>query len=192
MKTLISCVIAASLTVVAASCKKDEKPGTCAIDSPWYKDGARHAYKNNSPFIDADSLIVTIKKLSDTRFESRSDAGLIGFGGFQEICGSKLYAASTAEFSDTYLLYDLDAKVGDSWSITQSTFQGNSVVNTMTMMEKNVALTVPAGTYTVSVIKIESKIAGMTVQTAHMYVAEGLGLIKMIGTTTDYELGSSK
>lgn len=155
----ISTLLTALFLLSAISCKKESNTD-CVNNSPWYRDGVRLAYKNYPILISDDSLIINIKKISDNRFESQSDLGALGFGSFQEICGNKVYQASTSAFNDKYLVYDLDASVGATWNVEAATLQGNAVTHTITVKQKNASITVPAGTFTGSAFEIVSKIGG--------------------------------
>lgn len=173
----------ASLVV---SCKKEEDK---CNNSPWYKDGVRIAYKNNKQLIGVDSIRVFVKKLGTNRVRSMSDIGFSEPEGYLEICGEKMYKASSAQFADRQLLYDLNGNIGDQWTVETITDVGRKVTNTVTLKEKSVSVTVPYGIFATTMFEMETKFDGSFYQTAKVYITDDHGPVKLDGTIAYYELG---
>ncbi|HRO45660.1 hypothetical protein [Agriterribacter sp.] len=176
------------IVCLVISCKKDD---TNCNNSPWYQDGVRLAYKNDRQLIGVDSIRVFVKKIARNKVRSMSDVGFSEPEGYLEICGNKVYKASSEQFSDSQLLYDLNGNIGDKWTVETTQEWGRKVVNIVTLKEKSVSVTVPYGTFSTTMFEMETSFDGNFYQTAKVYITEDHGPVKLDGTIAYYELGES-
>ena len=184
VRILLGCLMILSL---GTSCKKDS---TGCNNSPWYQDGVRLAFKNDRQLIGVDSIRVFVKKITRNKVRSMSDVGFSEPEGYLEICGGKMYKASSEKFNDSQLLYDLNGNIGDKWTVeTTQEASGRKVVNLVTLKEKSVPVTVPYGTFNTTIFEMETRLDGSFYQSAKVYITDDHGPVKLDGTIAYYELG---
>lgn len=169
------------------SCNKDDAG---CNNSPWYQDGVRLAYKNDRQLIGVDSVRLFIKKTIQSRVRSMSDIGFFEPEGYLEICGDKMYKASSEKFNDKQLFYDLKGNIGDQWTVETTEEGGRKTVEIVTLKQKLVSVTVPYGTFTTTLFEIETKYDGSSYQIAKVYITADHGPVKLDGTVAYYELGN--
>ncbi|MCO5238652.1 MAG: hypothetical protein M9904_01230 [Chitinophagaceae bacterium] len=169
------------------SCKKSNTSN--CNNSPWYQDGVRLAYKNDMQLIAVDSIRVFVKKINQNKVRSMSDIGFSEPEGYLEICGGKMYKASSQKFNDSQLLYDLNGNIGDRWTVETTEETGRNIVNIVTLKEKSVSVTVPFGTFNTTIFEMETMHNGSSYQTAKVYITDDHGVVKLDGTVAYYELG---
>lgn len=194
MKTFPLSFLLLTILLSVISCKKDEKNNNaCINNSSFYKDGARFAYKNTPIVIPADSVFVTLEKITDNQFKSTThyDEFMVA-SNYIEICGTKGYQSMTASFENKQMAYDLAAKEGESWTLAASTVSGVSASNTITLTAKDIEVTVPAGKFKVSVFRAVSKVNGSVVAHSDMYITADHLPVKVEGTTAHYELARTQ
>lgn len=161
-----------------ASCKKEDN---CINKSPWYQNDVKLTYRNAEPGM-ADNIHFFVTRVDKSKVITIDDIGVFAPVGAIEICGSKLYKASTQEYKDIQLYYDLNANVGDKW-VVKTDYFGTSVTEAVTLKAKNVSITVPYGTFNVTEFEID-------VETGYpfrykFYVTDDHGPIKLTGNGTD-------
>ncbi len=89
-----------------------------------------------------------------------------------------MYKASTQEYTDLQLLYDLNGNIGDKWIVETEAF-GTKTVETVTLKEKNVSVTVPYGTFNTTLLEIIG--ARNYPYSYYFYVTEDHGPIRLTG-----------
>ncbi|OJY99622.1 MAG: hypothetical protein BGP13_06090 [Sphingobacteriales bacterium 40-81] len=118
-----------------------------------------------------------------------SDVGFSEPEGYLEICGEKMYKASSEKFSDRQLLYDLNSDIGTKWTVETVQESGRKVTNIVTLKEKSVSVTVSFGMFSTTMFEMATKYDGDFYQTAKVYITDDHGPVKLDGTIAYYELG---
>ncbi|MDB5226881.1 MAG: hypothetical protein JWN78_1074 [Bacteroidota bacterium] len=186
------------LTISISSCKKSSNstnnnniPGNCVNNTGWVRDGHSWVYTNEPIYIFADSLFVTMESAGSGIFKSTStfDNGT-PFSGYAKPCGNYIYQAADAAMTNAQIAYYVDGNINDTWSSVVTSTGGYTVTNTFTITDKNVSITVPAGTFSCLVIHITShstQPGSLTVET-DLYMNNTYGMIETDGNTSHYEL----
>lgn len=148
-------------------------------------------YVNNSPFYQADSLFVTIRKVDDGIFESTSvfDDGLSipPAKNYLQPCNNSVYQASDLSLQNKQEVYRLDGNVGDNWQAAVTTFGGNQAITTFSIAAKDISVSVPAGTFKCIQIHGVTVLSGQTIE-SNTIIHDEKGIVKATGTTISYEL----
>lgn len=158
------------------SCKK-QKDDTCPNNSPWYQQGVHLTFVSTMPGL-ADNIQFYVTRVNGSRVVSIDDVGAFAPVGYLQICGKKVYKASTQEYTDLQLLYDLDGNMGDKWVVETEAF-GTKTIETVTLKEKNVSVTVPYDTFNTTLLEIIGQ--RDYPYSYYFYVTEDHGPIRLTG-----------
>lgn len=184
------------LTISISSCKKSSNsnnnvPGNCVNTTGWIKDGHRWVYTNEPIYIFADSLFNSMDAAGTGVFKSSSSFdGGPAQSVYLQPCGTDIYQSTSAAMTNSVIIYKTDGNVGDTWSNTLNSTGGYTVTSTFTITDKNVSITVPAGTFSCLEIYQESHSSqpGSLAVEAYVYLNNTYGMIMTDGNTVHYEL----
>lgn len=193
-RNLLAALLLLGISTIS-SCKKDDPDNnnvTCANNTGWLRNGHEAVYANSPLFIAADTLYATFSEVSTGVFKTTSkfdDGTLYPVQvNYQQPCDNQIYQAMTADMANKQEVYRVDGNVGDTWTFTTTSTQGNSITTTTTITEKNVSVTVPAGTFVcLKFQQVSVSSAGGSV-TTNTYINNNAGPVLVDGTTVHYEL----
>ena len=107
---------------------------------------------------------------------------------YLQACGNSIYQAETADLANKKEVYRIDGNVGDTWTYTSTSFGGSTVTTTTTIAEKNVSVTVPAGTFVcIKFRQVSTSSAGGSA-TTDTYINNSVGPVLVDGSSVNYEL----
>ena len=180
-------------TLTIFSCKKDDNNiPTCANNTGWLKNNHEAVFVNTPIFISADTLYTTFAEVSPGVFKSTSkfDDGTVypTQSNYIQACNNSIYQATTSSLVYKQEIYRIDGIVGDNWTSTTTSSGGNTITTTSTITEKNVSITVPAGTFVcIRFTQVSTSSAGGSV-TTDTYINNNAGPVLIDGTSVHYEL----
>ena len=191
---LIASFVLLTLTTLN-SCKKDSAStdSDCVNTTQWIKNGHKFSFKNFPLLILGDSVFLEIKEISPNVFQGINKTSLYNLpSSYLQPCGNNIYESTVSSMANKQISFKLDGQIGESWVVTQPV-QGYTATSTTTIKEKNVMITVPAGTFACT------KFTSVTVtnnsstptMTFDMYYNNQYGLIKIIGLYVHYELAKA-
>ncbi len=166
-----------------SSCKKKEVLDDCLNTSPWYQKDVKLVFKSNLPGL-ADNVNYFVKEVNKSRVQVIDDIGIFVPIGHLRICDKKLYKASSLQYTDEQVFYDLNGSVGDKW-IVETEEVSNRIVETITLKEKNVSLSVPNGTFETTIFLLEG--FRNYPYSMKLYVTNDHGPVKLAGRSADLE-----
>lgn len=190
------------LTLAFSACKKSSNnsngnnglPANCTNQTGWLVNGHEWVYSNDPIYFYADTLYIkaedagsSVFKLTNTFDDGTLYAPMIAYA---KACGTDVYQSAAASMSNAYLSYKGDGNVNDTWTSTVASTGGYQVSNTLKITGVNVAVTVPAGTFTcikVHMTSVSTQPGSITVET-DIYYNNSVGMVKTDGTTAYYEL----
>ena len=180
-----------SLTIFSCKKSKDANP-TCANNTGWLRNGHQAVYVNTPVFIFADTLYATFEEVSGGVFKSTSkfDDGTVypTQSNYIQACDNSVYQAATSDLANKQEVYRVDGTVGDTWTFTTTSTGGNTITTTTTITEKNVSITVPAGTFVcIRFHQVSTSSAGGSA-TTDTYINNVAGPVLVDGTSVHYEL----
>ena len=179
--------------ITISSCKKDNdsNPG-CTNNTGWLRNGNEAVFENTSIFLAADTLYTSFAEVSTGVFRSTSkfDDGTVYpiQTTYLQACGNSIYQAETADLANKKEVYRIDGNVGDAWTYTSTSFGGNTITTITTIAEKNVSVTVPAGTFVcIKLRQVSTSSAGGSA-TTDTYINNSAGPVLVEGSSVNYEL----
>ena len=192
---LIASFVLLTLTTLN-SCKKDSAStdSDCVNTTQWIKDGHKFSYKNFPLLFPGDSVFLEIKEFSPIVFQSINKTSLYTLSSsYIQPCGNIAYESTVSSMANKQISLKLDGDIGESWAVSAQSGQGYGATLTTTIKEKNVMVTVPAGTfacvkYTTVVVSSNPSTPTTSVDS---YYNSKYGLIKIIGLYTHYELAKA-
>lgn len=192
---LIASFVLMGLTTIN-SCKKDSASSTdsdCVNTSLWIKDGHKFSYKNLRVLTPGDSVYLEIKEISPNVFQSINKAFLSPPSAYLQPCGNIVYESTVPNMANKQISFKLDGEIGESWAVSAPSVQGYSTTSTTTIIEKNVMLTVPAGTFSCMKFRtvIVNSYPSIPTISSDSYYTNKYGLIKIIGFYAHYELAKA-
>lgn len=182
-------------TVTIFSCKKDNNDNSsasCTNLTGWLANGHELVYENSPIVIAADTLYSNFTDVGGGVFKaiSKYDDGTIypTQTVYIQPCGNSIYQATTQDMANKQEAFRVDGSVGDSWTTTLTSAGGATVTTVNTIQEKNVSVTVAAGTFSCIKFHQVATISTGGSVTTDIYMNNSVGAVVVDGTTTHYEL----
>ena len=181
-------------TLTIFSCQRDpvvDNPD-CANNTGWLRNGHELVYVSSPIYIFADTLYTSISEVSPGVFKSSSkfDDGTMfpTSSVYVQACNNSIYQAAAQDLAGKQEIYRIDGNVGDTWTATVTSSGGNTITTLTTISQKNVSVTVPAGTFVCTKFRqVSTSSAGGSV-TTDSYLNNVAGLVLADGTSVHYEL----
>ena len=184
-------------TLTICSCKKDSNNNNnanaaCVNNTKWLANGHEVVFVNTPIFIAADTMYATYEEVSTGVFKSTSsfDDGSVypAQNNYMQACDNNIFQAATPDLANKQEVYRVDGNVGDTWTLTSSSAGGYTITTITTISEKNVSVTVPAGTFVcIKFHQVSTSSAGGSA-TTDTYVNNDVGPVLVDGTSVHYEL----
>ena len=189
---LISAILLIGI-LTSISCKKESDNNiTCANLTGWLSNGHEAVFVNTPIFIFADTLYTSFQEVGVGIFKSTSkfDDGT-GYPiqtSYLQACNNSIYQATNSALTNKQEVYRVDGNIGDTWTFTTTSVGGNTVTTTTTITDKNVSITVPAGTFNcIRLNQVSTSSAGGSA-TTDTYINNNAGPVLIDGTSAHYEL----
>ena len=182
---------------VLSSCTKDEfgVPSDCKNLTGWLKKGYQWTYAFHSPYIHADTLTLTVDdEIRPGVFAVSTVADDTNFYAvgtkYLQPCYQDIYISGESSMKIAFITYKVDGSVGEKWHYSMPTSRGYTATVSSEIVEKDVPVTVDAGTFSCLHIFEELTSTDTTALdvTTDYFLNNDIGIVKVHSTLQDYSL----
>lgn len=183
--------------VLVSSCIEDDAaiPDDCDNRTGWLETGHQWVYDFQSPFVYADTISLTVNRevrpgvYEVTTVADDTTLYRVSYR-YMQPCGNDIFISSQESMQIAFVTYKVDGEVGEKWRYSYPTSRGFMSTTASEIVEKDVLVTVPAGTFSCLHIyeEISSTDPTSLVQSSNYYLNNEHGLIRVVTGTEEYNL----